>query len=95
VGRPWVLGTIGMELRDGKSILVLYGTETGNSKEIAEHLGRMCQRLRFPTLVKEMDEVKLVCSILLCNTSDLGSFVKTSQRADASIAYPPPPRSVL
>ena len=69
-----------MEPRDGKSILVLYGTETGNSKEIAEHLGRMCQRLRFPTLVEEMDRVKLVCSVLPCNAGDLGSFVETSQR---------------
>jgi len=49
-----------MALQGRRSILVLYGTETGNSKEIADHLGRMCQRLRFPTLVEEMDDVKLV-----------------------------------
>lgn len=39
---------------------MLYGTETGNSMEIAQHVGRMCQRLRFPTLIEEMDDVKLV-----------------------------------
>jgi len=45
---------------DDRSILVLYGTETGNSHEIAEHLGRRCQRLHFHVLVEEMDDIKLV-----------------------------------
>ncbi len=44
-----------------RSVLIVYGTETGNSQEIAEHLGRMCERLRFQTWVDEMDNVRLVC----------------------------------
>ncbi len=54
-----------MEQPKGRNLLVLYGTETGQSREIAEHLGRMCQRLRFRTLVEEMDDVKLVCLLSL------------------------------
>ncbi|KAL2761266.1 hypothetical protein ACRALDRAFT_1059109 [Sodiomyces alcalophilus JCM 7366] len=42
-----------------RSVLVLYGSETGNSQDIAEELGRMVQRLHFKTKVDEMDHVKL------------------------------------
>jgi len=49
-----------VELRD-RSLLVLYGSETGKSQEIAESLGRLCERLRFDTAVEEMNDVKLVC----------------------------------
>lgn len=44
----------------GRSILVLYGSETGNSQDIAEELGRMLKRLHFKTVLDEMDAVKLV-----------------------------------
>jgi len=43
-----------------KSVLVLYGSETGNSQDIAEEVGRLCQRLHFSTAVEEMNDVKLV-----------------------------------
>ena len=49
-----------MAALESRSILILYGTETGNSQEIAEHLSRMCLRLRFDTAVDELDDVKLV-----------------------------------
>lgn len=43
-----------------RSVLVLYGSETGNSQEIAEDLDRIAQRLRFESRVAEMNSVQLV-----------------------------------
>jgi len=43
------------------SILVLYGSETGNSQDIAEEIGRSAERFRFETSVEELDAVQLVC----------------------------------
>jgi sulfite reductase alpha subunit-like flavoprotein len=42
------------------SVLILYGSETGNSQDIAEELGRMAQRLHFETSVEELDAVQVV-----------------------------------
>ncbi|RCI08420.1 hypothetical protein L249_8972 [Ophiocordyceps polyrhachis-furcata BCC 54312] len=42
-----------------RSILVLYGSETGNAQDLAEEMGRLCQRLRFQSLVQELDAVDL------------------------------------
>lgn len=44
-----------------RSILVLYGSETGNSQEIAEDLDRVSQRFRFESRAAEMNSVQLVC----------------------------------
>ncbi|TDZ35331.1 NADPH-dependent diflavin oxidoreductase 1 [Colletotrichum spinosum] len=43
----------------GRSMLVLYGSETGNSQDIAEELGRNAQRLHFKAKVEEMNAVQL------------------------------------
>lgn len=45
-----------------RSLLVLYGTETGNSQEIAQEIGRAAERLRFQTDIEEMNDVPLVSS---------------------------------
>lgn len=45
---------------EGRSIVILFGSETGNSEEIATELGKMAQRLHFQTVVDEMDNFKLV-----------------------------------
>jgi hypothetical protein len=44
-----------------RTALILYGSQTGNSQDVAEDLGRLAQRLRFATRVCEMDQVKPVC----------------------------------
>lgn len=36
--------------------LILYGSETGNSLEVADRLGDMMERLRFQTIVTAMDD---------------------------------------
>lgn len=45
---------------DGRSMAILYGSETGNAEDIAIELGKMTERLRFQTTVDEMDGFKLV-----------------------------------
>ncbi|KAK2629509.1 hypothetical protein QTJ16_000329 [Diplocarpon rosae] len=36
--------------------LILYGSETGNSQEVADRLGQITERLHFKTIVTEMDD---------------------------------------
>lgn len=55
-------GTAG-EVAENRSLLVLYGTETGKSQEIAQEIGRAADGLRFQTQVEEMNDVPLVSSI--------------------------------
>lgn len=43
-----------------RSALVLYGSETGNSQEVAEELGALAERLHFRTHVLEMNEYRPV-----------------------------------
>ncbi|KAH7334940.1 riboflavin synthase domain-like protein [Rhizoctonia solani] len=40
---------------DGRSILILYGTETGNAKDAAEKIGRVARRYHFLARVVAMD----------------------------------------
>lgn len=46
--------------RHDRTALILYGTETGNSQDVAEQLGCVFERLHFVTSVSEMDEVEIV-----------------------------------
>ncbi|KAH6895279.1 hypothetical protein B0T10DRAFT_477539 [Thelonectria olida] len=47
-----------MALHD-RTVLILYGSETGNAQDMAEELGRVCQRLHFGSHVNELDAVDL------------------------------------
>ena len=47
--------------RHDRNALILYGSETGNSQDVAEQLGRIAERLHFNTRVCEMDQVDIVC----------------------------------
>ena len=44
----------------GRSSLILYGSETGNSQDVAEELSKIVQRLHFKSRVEEMNTVSLV-----------------------------------
>ena len=46
--------------RHDRNALILYGSETGNSQDAAEALGRIAERLHFVTRVSEMDLVEIV-----------------------------------
>lgn len=50
--------------RHDRSVLILYGSETGNSQDAAEQLGHIAQRLRFLANVVEMDSIDLVCQVV-------------------------------
>lgn len=45
-----------------RSVLILYGSETGNAQEVAEELGALTERLRFATHVSELNQCKPVCT---------------------------------
>lgn len=55
-------GTGGEVAEGNRSMLILYGTETGKSQEIAQEIGRAAEGLRFQTQVEEMNDVPLVSS---------------------------------
>jgi sulfite reductase alpha subunit-like flavoprotein len=42
-----------------RTALILYGSETGNSQDVAEEVGRLAERLRFDTTVLDLDSVQL------------------------------------
>ncbi|KAL9112863.1 MAG: hypothetical protein Q9227_002940 [Pyrenula ochraceoflavens] len=78
-----------MEIKDAfrdRTAQVLYGSETGNSQEIAEELGRMLERLRFSTNVNELDSAlptslsTYTLSIFAVSTTGQGDFPENSQR---------------
>jgi len=46
--------------RHDRTALILYGSETGNSEDVAECLGRVAERLHFSTRVSEMDQIEIV-----------------------------------
>lgn len=46
-----------------RSVLILYGSETGNAQEVAEELGALAERLRFATHVSELNQSKPVSTI--------------------------------
>ena len=43
-----------------RTALILYGTETGNSQDVADELGRLLERLHFITRVSELNTIKAV-----------------------------------
>ncbi len=43
-----------------KNALIVYGSETGNSQDVADELGRLTERLHFTTHVSELDAVEAV-----------------------------------
>lgn len=65
----------------GRTALVLYGSETGSAKDVAEELGRICERLRFETQVAEMNDIDVVCHVpdqLWCSfRTDQGYLIET------------------
>lgn len=67
--------TIAQPLLEGRSLLILYGSENGHSQEIAEEMGDVGERLRFQVEVAQMDDVSLVSSNSL-------SFTQAQQLAN-------------
>jgi len=55
----------GNSLLPKRKILILYGSETGNSQDVAEDIERLARRLHFETELEEMNDVRLVSDFLL------------------------------
>ncbi|EHL01344.1 putative NADPH reductase TAH18 [Glarea lozoyensis 74030] len=72
--------------RHDRNALVLYGSETGNSQDVAEQLGRIAERLHFAVRVCEMDqvEIKLLPKhkvvIFVLSTTGQGEFPKNARK---------------
>jgi sulfite reductase alpha subunit-like flavoprotein len=63
---------------DNRSILILYGTETGNAKDASEKIGRLARRHRFSARVVAMDAF-LVVGYLISSTKLLSTrFLKVA-----------------
>ncbi|KAA8570014.1 hypothetical protein EYC84_002352 [Monilinia fructicola] len=71
--------------RHDRSALILYGSETGNSQDVAEELGRVMERLHFMTRVIEMDLAdirelsKYTLVIFTISTTGQGEFPKNAR----------------
>lgn len=57
------MATVKEGQRHDRNALILYGSETGNSQDMAETLGRIAERLHIMTRVSEMDLVEIVCCL--------------------------------
>lgn len=47
-------------LQPTRSVLILYGSETGNSQDMAEEIGKSAQRLHFKPVVEDMNSIQIV-----------------------------------
>ena len=50
-------------MSEPRSILILYGSQSGNSEELAEQAGKACANHGLNPSVKSMDEIHLIRSI--------------------------------
>ena len=67
-----------------RSVLVLYGSETGNAQDIAEDIGRLAERLHFRSRVEELNTVEVVSESHLNIRSLSASFPSPGKK---KVAY--------
>ncbi|KAK2742345.1 NAPDH-dependent diflavin reductase [Myotisia sp. PD_48] len=78
-----------------RTVLIAYGSETGNSQDVAEELGRLTERLHFQARVTELDAIQPVNNSKL-HDSRLARFnwasrklYKRLSQLGANTLYPP------
>lgn len=54
---------------ENRRMLILYGSETGNSQDLAGNLERHAERLHFKTSAYEMNDVELVSRVFVFTCS--------------------------
>ena len=71
----------------GKDVLILYGSQTGNSEDIAKDLHEKCSKLKIGSVCKHLNSVKKVelkdiakFVVIVCSTTGNGD---TPENADA------------
>src|ERR1700712_2671124 len=52
-----------------RTALVLFGSETGNSQDVAKEIGHLCERLRFAAHVCELNSIDIVSLNIRQSTS--------------------------
>ncbi|TKX22781.1 NADPH-dependent diflavin oxidoreductase-like protein [Elsinoe australis] len=68
-----------------RTALVLYGSETGNAQDVADEIGRLTERLRFQTVVLDLDSIdirdllKYTVVIISISTSGQGEFPQNAR----------------
>ncbi|KAG8624498.1 hypothetical protein KVT40_007565 [Elsinoe batatas] len=68
-----------------RSALVLYGSETGNAQDVAEEIGRLTERLRFETVVLDLDSIDIrdllryTVVIISISTTGQGEFPQNAR----------------
>uniref|UniRef100_A0A060T714 NADPH-dependent diflavin oxidoreductase 1 n=1 Tax=Blastobotrys adeninivorans TaxID=409370 RepID=A0A060T714_BLAAD len=73
-------------MEDQGSVLVLYGTETGNSQDYAQLVAKKCQRLRIDVKVRAMDDCTLLdlvsfkVLIFVCSTTGQGELPRNAKK---------------
>ncbi|KAI6247973.1 NADPH-dependent diflavin oxidoreductase 1 [Erysiphe necator] len=84
-----------------RSALVLYGSETGNSEDVAYSLGNMLERLHFTTRISEMncieinDLIKYSLVILTVSTTGQGEFPRNARKFWKSLLRKSLPKDCL
>lgn len=46
----------------GRTVLILYGSETGSAQDVAHELAQVAERLRFDVQISELNDASLVCA---------------------------------
>ncbi|KAK6853409.1 hypothetical protein PG995_010221 [Apiospora arundinis] len=79
----------GSSLLPKRKILILYGSETGNSQDVAEDIERLARRLHFETEIEEMNDVRLdirktltqhTLVVFVISTTGQGELPKNAQQ---------------
>ena len=69
-----------------RTVLVLFGSETGNAQDLAEEVGKLCQRLHFKSTVEELNAVDLVCSLAMPNSCSTDADIAHIECPDTASA---------
>jgi sulfite reductase alpha subunit-like flavoprotein len=72
---------------ESRSIVILYGSETGSSQDLAENLARQAKRRHFKTRVYAMDDYDRVYIHVFSLYVDLIVYVESTSRRKARCLY--------
>ncbi|KAK5073616.1 NAPDH-dependent diflavin reductase [Lithohypha guttulata] len=84
-----------------RSALILYGTETGNSQDIAYELGQCLERIHFATKIRELDGVSIPdlpqydLLVFAISTTGQGDFPSNARKFWLSLLRKKLPLSIL
>ncbi|QIX01012.1 hypothetical protein AMS68_006529 [Peltaster fructicola] len=80
-----VASTVSARSRPARTALILYGSETGNSQDVADEIGRLMSRLHFEIVILDLDSVQLrdllkfTTIIFVVSTTGQGEFPQNAR----------------